>query len=93
MRCRDDAFYFTPLKDPKGQGWYSNIPLGHNNLSNAVDILCKQVGIQGYITNHSLRTKAATQLYHAGVDEQLVIEQTSHCSLEGIRNYICAYIS
>ena len=49
--------------------------------------MCKQAGIQGYFTNHSLRTTAATLLYHAGVDEQLVMERTGHHSLEGIRNY------
>ena len=72
-RC-DDAFYLTPLKDPKGQCWYSNTPLGHNKLRNVVVNMCKQAGIQGYFTNHSLRTIAATRLYHAGINEQLVME-------------------
>ena len=49
--------------------------------------MCKQADIQGYFTNHSLRTTAATRLYHAGIDEQLVMERTGHRSVEGIRNY------
>ena len=70
----DDAFYLTPLRDLKGQCWYSSTSLGHNKLRNAVANTCKQVGIQGYFTNHSLRTTTTICLYHAGIDEQLVME-------------------
>ena len=38
--------------------------------------MCKQAGIPGYHTNHSLQATAATRLYHAGVDEQMVMERT-----------------
>ena len=38
-------------------------------------------------TNHSLRATAATRLYEAGIDEQLVMERTGHRSLEGVRSY------
>ena len=51
--------------------------------------MCKQAGIQGYFTNHSLRTTTVTRLYHAGVDERLVMEWTGHRGLEGIHNYKC----
>ena len=30
---------------------------------------------------------AATRLYNAGVDEQLIMETTGHRSLEGVRSY------
>ena len=49
--------------------------------------MCKSTGIKGYKTNHSLRATSATCLYSSGVDEQLVMEQTGHCSTEGIRSY------
>ena len=48
--------------------------------------LCKPAGIPGYKTNHSLQATAATHLYQAGVDEQLMMERTGHCSLEGVRS-------
>ena len=89
VKRRDDAFYLTPFKDRKGQCRYSNTPLGHNKLRNIVANICKQAGIQGYFTNHSLRTTAATLLYHVGIEEQLVMERTGYHSLEGIRNYKC----
>ena len=44
-------------------------------------------GIAGYKTNQSLCVTAATRLYDSGVDEQLVIETTGHCSTEGVRTY------
>ena len=77
----------SPLSNPKPTCWYSRAPLGHNKLRNAVADMCKQAGIPGYHTNHSLRATAATRLYHAGVDEQMVMERTGHCSLEGVRTY------
>ena len=49
--------------------------------------LCKQAGIEGYKTNHSLRATTTTRLYEKGVDEQQIMERTGHRSLEGVRSY------
>ena len=38
------------------------------------------------IVPHSIRATTATQLYHAGVDEQLIQETTGHASL-AVRGY------
>ena len=46
----------------------------------------QRVGFDGYYTNHSLRATAATRLYAAGVDEQLIAEKTGHRS-SAIRAY------
>jgi integrase len=81
------AFYLSPLKTPKTGCWFSISPIGKNKLSKAIAIMCKECGIQGYKTNHSLRATAATRLYMSGIDEQLVMEQTGHRSTEGIRSY------
>ena len=75
------AFYLTPLKKPS---WYS---IGKNKLWKAVGNMCKECGIEGYKTHHSLRATAATRLSASGIDEQLVMERTGHRSLEGIRSY------
>ena len=81
------AFYFQPLKIPTPSCWYSKKPLGHHALRNTLSRLCKQAGITGYKSNHSQRATAATRLYRSGIDEQLVMERTGHCSLEGKRSY------
>lgn len=81
------AFYLSPLKTPKKGCWFSVSPIGKNKLSKAIANMCKECGIPGYKTNHSLRATAATRLYASGIDEQLVMERTGHRSTEGIRSY------
>lgn len=79
-----DSFYPRPLSIPTKIQWYSAQPLGRHKLANVSD-LCKQGSLHGFRTKHLLRTSAATRLYHAGVDEQLLSEATGHRS-NGIRN-------
>ena len=81
------AFYLKPLVNPKTPVWYSKQPIGHNTLMNMVRRLCQEAGIEGFFTNHSLRTTAATRLFEAGVDEQLIMLRTGHRSATGVRSY------
>ena len=46
-------------------------------------------GYDGYYTNHSLRVSAATKLFAAGVDEQLIMSRTEHSSVNGFYTYKC----
>ena len=49
--------------------------------------MCKEVGILGNKTNHSLRAYSATALFHAGVPEKLIQDRTGHRSLKGLHKY------
>ena len=80
------AFYLLPVTKFTPGNWYQNKPAGLNRLKNVVKELCKQGGIPGYFTNHSLRSICATTLYRANVDEQLIQEVTGHRSL-AVRSY------
>ena len=82
-----DALYLQPLAKPTPTCWYSNRPYGYNRLAGTVARLCKEAGIPGYKTNHSLRVTNATWLYDSNVDEQLIMERTGHLSSEGVRTY------
>ena len=82
-----NAFYLKPLKKPTDDRWYSSVAIGHNVLDSMVRDMCKEAGVVGYKTNHSLRTTTATRLFHAGVDEQLIMERTGHRSTDGVRSY------
>ena len=82
-----NSFYLKPLKKPTTHCWYSREPLGHNKLSQVVSEMCKEAGIVGYYTNHSLRATSATRLFNAGADEQLIMERTGHRSIDGVRSY------
>lgn len=81
-----DAFYLRPKTAPKGSVWYDSVPVGIHTLQQTVTKMCKEAGFDGYYTNHSLRATAATRLYAAGVDEQLIAEKTGHRS-SAIRAY------
>ena len=81
------AFYLQPLPKPRPSHWFSSKPLGHNTLNHMVKEMCSAAGIKGHKTNHSLRATAATRLFHAGIDEQLIMERTGHHSVDGVRSY------
>ncbi|XP_038068807.1 zinc finger MYM-type protein 2-like isoform X3 [Patiria miniata] len=83
---RPDAFYLRPLAQPRGQVWYAAQPLGRHKLAQVVAEVCRQGGLAGYRTNHSLRASAASRLYRENVDEQLICEVTGHRS-NTVRNY------
>ena len=76
-----------PLSKPTQHCWYSREPLGHNTLANVVSSMCKEAGITGFYTNHTLRATSATRLYSAGADEQLIMERTGHRSVGGVHSY------
>ena len=80
------AFYLQPHKNYFGNSWYLNRPAGLNKLCNVVGSMCKNAGIPGYYTNHSLWSTTAIKLYEMELDEQLIIEITGHRSL-AIRSY------
>ena len=61
-----EVFYLTPLKTPKGNIWYSKVPVGHNTLSATVGRIY-----------HSLRVTNATRLFQSGMDEQLIMSNTA----------------
>ncbi len=77
---RPSAFYLRPLVAPTTNIWYSCQAIGRQKLSSMVADICKDGGLSGRRTNHSLRATAATRLYASNVDEQLISEVTGHRS-------------
>ena len=83
-----DAFYLKPKVNHKSDGcWYNARAVGHNILAGTVKRLCQEAGLTGHFTNHSLRSTAATRLFEAGVDEQLIMLRTGHSTTSGVRSY------
>ncbi|XP_060603803.1 zinc finger MYM-type protein 2-like [Ruditapes philippinarum] len=84
-----DAFYLRPSKSGNGAvrgKWFDDAPVGIHTLQRTIGRLCNDAGFDGFYTNHSLRATAATRLFSAGVDEQLICEKTGHRS-DAIRGY------
>ena len=61
-------------------------PIGVNKLQSVVKDVCRKAGFPGRYTNHSLRSTAATRMYHSNIDEQLICEITGHRS-NAVRQY------
>ena len=81
-----DDFYLRPLAVVRNNNWYACQPIGRNTLSKVVAKLAEQAGLKGKFSNHSLRATAASRLYNANVDEQLISEVTGHRS-NAVRSY------
>lgn len=82
-----DALYLRPLIKPGTDSpWFSLQVVGRQTLSRVVPDICKEGGLPGYRTNHSLRATSATRLYDADVDEQAICEITGHRS-NSVRSY------
>ncbi len=85
-KCSAD-FYLRPLAKFNSEGiGYSCQPLGIHKIESAIKNLYLEAGLKGKRSNHSLRATAATRLYEAEVDEQLIQEHTGHRS-NAIRGY------
>jgi hypothetical protein len=82
----DDNFYLRPLDKYSDDRWFSNVPVGINTLGSVVSKLCARAGFVGFFSNHSLRATAATRLFAANVDEQLIKLKTGHTS-DAVRSY------
>ena len=83
---RPSAFYLKELKNYSQNQWYSKQVVGEHPSEKVVSQICRTGGLTGYRTNHSLRVTAASRMYQAEVDEQLIKEVTGHRS-DAVRNY------
>ena len=83
----DDVFYLKPLSKPTGEMWFQPRPVRHHILGGVVKRLYTTAGLQGHFTNHSLRATAATRLFEAGIDEQLIMQWTGHSTTADVHSY------
>ena len=66
--------------------WFCDQPYGLNKVKSTVKQICKEAGLVGKFTNHSLRATCASRMYANEVPEQLIKEITGHRS-ECVRTY------
>ena len=58
-----------------------------NTLNKMVSSMCKEAGVKGEKTNHSLRVAGASALFEAGVPERVIQGRTGHKSIDALRVY------
>ena len=80
------GFYLRSLATPTTEIWFYRTPIGRHKLTCIIKDICNRASLGGYRTNHSLRSTAATRMFDANVDEQLISEITGHSS-NAVRNY------
>ena len=76
-------FYLRSLEKMNPAQWYSTRVLGVNSIRSTVSQMLKDAKLDGYFTNHSLRSSGTTRLFQAGVDKKLIKEFTGHSSDAG----------
>ena len=87
---KQDILFVRPLEnvsDDPTKPWYSSVPVGKNILDTKLGKMCSLAGIEGRVTNHSMRATSVTQMYETGVPEKVIQERTGHRSLEALRVY------
>ena len=80
------SFYLQPKRKISDGVWFQDRQAGVNRLRDTIKEVCKNAGLPGFYSNHSLRSTCATKLYRNNVDEQLIQEITGHRSL-AVRSY------
>jgi len=85
--AKTNAFYLKPLKNPKGNIWYAEQPVGVNTISMVVKNLMKFKEDSNFYTNHSLRRTAVCRLNQAGFDIESIKKRTGHNTNEGLMAY------
>ncbi len=85
---KNPSLYKYALSTSKRSGsqWYSDRPVGVNQLKKVVKGIMCRGGLEGKYTNHSLRATCTTRMFEAGVDEQLIKNFTGHKS-----DAVCEY--
>ena len=69
--CKCSAFYLQPQRKFT-ESWFQDRLVGLNKLRDTVKDICKEAGLPGFYTNHSLRSVAATKMYRRNIDVQLI---------------------
>ena len=72
--------YLRCKKRPTILTWFCDQPYGVNKIKSTVKDLCKEAGIEGKVTNHSLRATCVSRMFDKNIPEQIIKETTGHRS-------------
>ena len=61
--------------------------MGHNMLGETVKRLCKEAGIEGHFTNHSLRATTPIWGLQKGIPGKFGMEPTGHEEVRSLQKY------
>ncbi len=88
---RNDVFYLRPLvkfSRDDDSVWFTAVSIGRNKLAMLMKEMCRNGGIAGTKSNHSLCVTGVTELYRAGVPEKIIKQRTQlGLDLSRLRNW------
>ena len=67
--------------------WYMRSPLGRNEIGKFLSTAAKNAGLQGRVTNHSVRKTCISRLLDVDVPNNFVAQLSSHRSLKSLDDY------
>ncbi|XP_055995538.1 uncharacterized protein LOC125647155 [Ostrea edulis] len=90
-KSEESPMYLTPIPMKRlldsSLIWYYPRPMGKNTLGTLVKNAAIKAGLEGKLTNHSLRKSTVTALSKAGVAPHKIQQITGHKSLQSIAVY------
>lgn len=72
--------------------WYLPAPMGKNYLRNIVPTIAEKAGIEGHITNHTVRKTSCANNMHADMAPERVQQFSGHKRAETLNNYAIASV-
>ena len=89
MNKPDSPFYLAVKhqRKPDDEVWYMRSPLGKNEIGKFLSTAAKNAGLQGRVTNHSVRKTCISRLLDADVPNNFVAQLSGHRSLKSLDDY------
>lgn len=87
IELNPDRYVYTENVAKNGNGTFKPLHIKNKVIHEILSKMCALAGIEGRITNHSLRATSATQMYEMGVPEKIIQERTGHRSLDALLVY------
>ena len=89
MNKPDSPFYVTVKhqRKPGDDVCYMRSPLGKNEIGKFLSTAAKNAGLQGRVTNHSVRKTCISRLLDADVPDKFVAQLSGHRSLKSLDAY------
>ena len=89
MNQPDSPFYLAVKhqRKPADDVWYMRSPLGKNEIGKFLSTAAKNAGLQGRLTNHSVRKTCISRLLDSDVSDNFVAQLSGHRSLKSLDAY------
>ncbi|XP_028416817.1 uncharacterized protein LOC114541025 [Dendronephthya gigantea] len=84
QRRRSESVKFNPDIE---EVWFCQAPVGEAMLVNMMKVMCKNAGIEQYLTNHCVRATSVTVLSDSNVEARHIKSVSGHKSDQSIQSY------